>query len=139
MDELNRLLHRNALMIANTGITSRAPDVAFVATSLDNIGIAAREAMGDRTPFFGPIEMSFLWVIERPGRQYDTATREKIRWNAPKFPMLKKSLNGMLNRLHAACTEVVYAHPALIVTMHTGRRFAPLGDRPRYEVAIWQV
>lgn len=100
----------------------------------NDVAHAALDAMADRPPLEGALELAVTFHMPRPKGHYGTGRNAGvIKPTAPAFPTVKPDATKLLRALEDACTGVVWRDDAQIVTQHIRKVY---GKPPRAIVGV---
>jgi Holliday junction resolvase RusA-like endonuclease len=84
-------------------------------------GVAAM-AMGDRTPWNLPLELSVEFFLARPKSHFNS--KGDLRPGAPEFPSVRPDATKLLRAVEDALTGIVWRDDAQVVTQEVTKRYA---------------
>lgn len=85
---------------------------------------AARQAMGDRQPFDGPLCLKVLFFRERPKGHFG---KRGLKPTAPAFPATKPDSSKYMRAVEDALTGVAYVDDSRLVDSWPSKRFGTPG------------
>lgn len=88
-------------------------------------------------PMQGPIQLDLTFFLVRPRGHYRTgANSDKLRDNAPKYPISKPDVLKLTRGVEDACTSILWQDDAQIVTENIRKRYGRQGVK--IEVAPYE-
>lgn len=103
----------------------------------DSVASAGMEAMGQREPMTGALEVLFTFYFPRPKGHYGSGKNaDKIKASAPARPTVKPDVTKIIRSTEDALTGIVWRDDAQIVTQ-TAEKF--YGTRPGVRVSVREL
>ena len=94
----------------------------------------AHQAMAGRKPFSGPLEVTFMFFVQRPQGHYGKGKNaEKVKASSPVYPTVKPDVLKLARGVEDAMTSIVYRDDSLIVEEHISKLY---GEPERVEVYV---
>lgn len=99
---------------------------------------AALEAMGDRAPLLGPVQVLVQFVMPRPKAHFRTGRNaDQLRDGAPKYPAGKPDVDKLARNLLDSLTAAqVVRDDAQVVHLCAYKVYAGINERPRAHVYV---
>ena len=97
------------------------------------VAARAREAMGDRAPFAGPLELDVAFMFARPRSHYRTGRHAgELKPSAPIYCDKRPDLDKLLRAIGDAITGIVAVDDAAIVELRARKAYGS----PSAQIAV---
>jgi Holliday junction resolvase RusA-like endonuclease len=105
-----------------------------------DVQAAALAAIGDRPPLEGPLEVTVVFRMPRPGYHFRTGQHAgELKPGAPAYVDKKPDVDKLVRALLDSLTKVVWRDDAQVAVLVVGKEYATAPARPGADITVTPV